>query len=87
MTETCSDCRFWQAQRVTWPGERRRGVSGPQTDGTVSYCRRLSPRQPQPGPDEGLFGMPMWPRTRHNDWCGEFEPEATPSAMPEGGEP
>ena len=33
-------------------------------------CRRYAPR---PGTQVGTQGPARWPRTNHDDWCGEFE--------------
>jgi hypothetical protein len=64
---SCETCRFWEA------------IS---EDGGMGECRRHAPTLHIQGhievygrsegyPTDALEGM--WPRTAHNDWCGEFQ--------------
>ena len=56
-----------------------------ETDGSLGYCRRYSPRQGTPLEaylkDTQQRGI--WPMTLPDDWCGEFRAETrTPQARP-----
>ena len=60
-TQTCLNCRFWDA----WP------------DAQVGYCRRYAPKPlplvlvlDDDGSDRAEA---MWPITDADEWCGEFE--------------
>lgn len=66
----CESCRFWPAKRETYGTY---GLHGPSTDGSVSDCRRHSPRDVQDATPRYAANA-VWPQTRREDWCGEYEP-------------
>lgn len=77
--QRCGTCRFWplskyaEANKHEVPAFMEFGAGGPHCDGSVSDCRRRAPTTPQLGNDDRLFGRSMWPTTRREDWCGEWE--------------
>lgn len=57
----CGDCRFWDDKGTEY-----------------GACRRYAPRaavRPDTPTDELAEAPPLWPRTYHEDWCGEHEPD------------
>lgn len=68
MTATCETCRWWEPE----PGQN----GNPEETG---ICRRYAPR-PHVYEEHGCDpAFPIWPRTLHDEWCGEHQPkEPTP---------
>jgi hypothetical protein len=72
MSRTCETCIWWEAPGTHWSGD----------DGGL--CRRHAPRpviRDYPENDQlpGEPTWPSWPRTLHEEWCGEHrhkEPHA-----------
>ena len=60
-TQTCLNCRFWDAWALS----------------EVGYCRRYAPKPIPvailQADDGNANSEPMWPITAADEWCGEFE--------------
>ena len=65
----CKDCKWWDLE---W-------------DEKESFCHRNAPSIiraqlfPIEKVDSSECDSAVWPVTRHNDWCGEFNPKSVPS--------
>lgn len=70
MTERCEGCRWWA----------KGGYYG------VGECRRFPPDHGPMGNvhQGGDFSERRWPKTRDDDWCGEWQarPESRPKETP-----
>lgn len=58
--EVCATCRFWHRDRS---GDERTGWG---------QCRRMPPAAP-PIEIDRLVHVGVWPSTRKDDWCGEWQ--------------
>lgn len=65
MSESCASCRFWNGEPDAKWGE--------------AACRIRAPRAyPQSDPSYVSSVITVWPETRYNDWCGEYQPAGRP---------
>jgi len=69
----CRNCHWWHSEYA--------GFDWRQWEGHENQCRRHSPVTFQPTPS-GLYLSArletVWPKTRAEDFCGEFEVEMVP---------
>lgn len=72
---TCATCKWWQSGMLLWDtptGARHQPASEPPPSDVTSWreqpgvCRRTAPTQG------------AWPKTFHQDWCGEWAQAAPP---------
>jgi hypothetical protein len=61
MDNICERCKFWEE------------------DGDIpnfGSCRRYAPKAVVSHPIDGPDSMDtIWPRTKNNEWCGEWDPK------------
>jgi len=80
----CANCRFWPLSgygETVWKNDygRPSGISGFQTDGSVSDCRRHAPTELNQERRPGETAI--WPRTLATDYCGDFERRELPQGV------
>ena len=63
--EKCSSCRYWDAESAD-----------EYENEDDSDCRRYPPRHNRPGEDDHDALAWGHPRTKANDWCGEWKGKA-----------
>ena len=55
----CATCRFWRLQAI-------------RDESDWGQCRRMPPILPELA-DDKLVVAGIWPSTKSEDWCGEWE--------------
>lgn len=60
MKRKCSECEFWDEDRIT---------TG------IGLCRIDKPKLFSIVTNRGPMQVTAWPSTKHTDWCGAFEPK------------
>jgi hypothetical protein len=57
----CQMCKFWAVEP-----DRRAFMSGNED------CRRHAPTPYYENRGDNCWGICNWPKTNHDDWCGDF---------------
>ncbi len=81
----CGNCKFWPLSgfgSYEWTDGYGRytsptGMGGSSCNGDYSPCRRHAPTQAAPK-NYGVTAHAVWPETRREEWCGDFEARPVP---------